>query len=303
MNETIVPFSSSSDDVLEKLFSQLPALSPELQKAATYILENPYNVGICTIREIANAASVSPNSFVRLAQYLGYPRYKAFRAPFREQFRNEASEFPDRARRLQSASKGGKLASLYSEMAGSAIRNIEHSFADSGSDKLKTAADSISSARHTFALGIGANHSLVQNFAYLSEMAVEGTSAIPKPGSTAVDDLAHAGKQDVLIAITFKPYRTEVVEAVNIALDQGVKIIAISDSLASPIVTISNIFFIVKSETPQFFPSTVATLALLETLVAFIIANSGEEVVTSIERFHERRHLLGTYYEKSRMKN
>ena len=59
---------------------------------------------------------------------------------------------------------------------------------------------------------------------------------IPKAGSTAIDDLAWANDQDVLIAITCKPYRSEVVEAVRVAREQGVKIVGISDSPASPII-------------------------------------------------------------------
>ena len=55
-----------------------------------------------------------------------------------------------------------------------------------------------------------------------------------------------------------------------------------------------------QSETPQFFPSTVATVALLETLMAFVIADARPEVIASIERFHERRHDLGIYLEERR---
>ncbi len=49
-------------------------------------------------------------------------------------------------------------------------------------------------------------------------------------GSTAVDDLAWASEQNVLIAITCKPYRREVVDAVRIAREQGVTVIGISDN-------------------------------------------------------------------------
>ena len=38
----------------------------------------------------------------------------------------------------------------------------------------------------------------------------------------------------MLIAMTFKPYRREVVEAVAVAREQGVAVIGISDSPAAP---------------------------------------------------------------------
>ena len=144
-------------------------------------------------------------------------------------------------------------------------------------------------------LGVGINHALAESFCYLADMASLPIDAIPKFGSLAIDDLAHADKDDVLIAITFKPYRQEVVSAVNQARNQGVKIIGISDSPASPIVLGADHGFVVATETPQFYTSIVATMSLLETLMSFVIAEAGEDVASEIERFHERRHRLGIY--------
>ena len=51
--------------------------------------------------------------------------------------------------------------------------------------------------------------------------------------------------------------------------------------------------FLVKTDAPQFFPSSVATVALLETLLSFVIAVASDEIVDRVERFHRRRHELG----------
>ena len=42
-----------SNTILERLAGELPALTPEARKAATYVLENPRDVGVSTVREIA----------------------------------------------------------------------------------------------------------------------------------------------------------------------------------------------------------------------------------------------------------
>ena len=121
--------------------------------------------------------------------------------------------------------------------------------------------------------------------------------AIPRAGSTPVDDLAWADKSDVLIAITCKPYRKEVVEAVRIAGEQGVTIIGISDSPASPIIRNADHGFNVSVDTPQFFPSSVSIIALLETLLSMVVSVASEEIVDRVEKFHLRRHQLGLYVE------
>ncbi len=297
MNSMNVPSSGSPvpRSVLAALSAELAELTPETRKAAAYVLENPNDVGVSSIREIADAAGVKPNTFVRMARSVGFEGYDDFRAPFREEIRNGRTSFPDRARWLQSLAKGGALGGLYADMAASAIANIEQTFAATDAGRIKAAADAIVRARQTYVLGVGVNHTLARNFAYVAGMANDRIQAVPRHGGLAIDDLARAGPDDVLVAMTFKPYRTEVVETVAAARDQGVTVIGISDSPASPLVAGSDHGFAVGTDTPQFFPSTVAALALLETLVAFVVADADPDVIASIEQVHSRRHALGIY--------
>ena len=302
MNNMNVPDSrvATPQTVLQALSDELANLTPETRKAAAYVLENPNDVGVSSIREIADAAAVKPNTFVRMARSVGFEGYDDFRAPFREEIRNGRTSFPDRARWLQSLAKGGALGGLYADMAASAIANIERSFAATEAARLKAAADAIVTARRTYVLGVGVNHTLARNFAYLAGMANDTVQAIPRPGGTALDDLAGAGPEDVLLAMTFKPHRSEVVEAAAAAREQGLTVIGISDSPASPLIAGGDHGFVVQTDTPQFFPSTVAALALLETLTAFVVADASPDVIASIERLHTRRHALGIYQDQPR---
>lgn len=298
MNDTIVRFPSNTPPtgVLERLAAQLTGLTPEVRKAASYLLDNPNDIGISSIREIAEAAKVKPNTFVRMARSVGFEGYEDFRRPFREEIRQGRESFPDRARWLQSLGKGGKLDGLYAEMAAASIENVESLYSAADAPALKAAADEIVGARATYVLGVGIANALARNFAYLAGMAVGTVTAIPRDGSLPVDGLVRAGKGDVLVAMTFKPYRREVVEAVAAALEQEVTVIAISDSLASPILRGAKHRFTVPMDTPQFFTSTVALSAFIETLMAFVIADADPEVIANIERFHQRRHELGIYW-------
>lgn len=285
--------------VLEGLAAELEALAPEARKAAAHVLENPNDVGVSSIREIAAAANVNPNTFVRMARQLGFEGYDDFRAPFREEIRRGGATFPDRARWLQSLSKGGKHGDMFTSMAASAIDNIERTFADVDAKRVKAAADIIVAARHTYVLGVGINHTLARSFAYLADMALENVEAIPRDGSLAIDDIGRAGKKDVLIAMSFKPLRSDVVNTVNLAREQGVTVIGISDSPASPLVAGNEHGFVVQTESPQFFTSTVAASALLETLMAFVVADASADVIDNIGRFHDRRVELGIYLEEA----
>jgi len=277
MNSISVPnkSESASSKVLANLLDGFSELTPELRKAASYVLENPNDVGVSSIREIAAAANVKPNTFVRMARTAGFSGYEDFRQPFREEIRRGVVNFPDRARWLQSLGQSDMLGGLYRDMVSAAITE----------------------SRQTFTLGVGVNNSNAKNFTYLASTGMVNFHAIPKSGSTPIDDLAWADKRDVLIAITCKPFRTEVVNAVKLAREQGVHVIGISDSPTSPIIVDSDHGFVVAADTPQFFPSSVSTIALLETLLSFAIAIGTTEVVDRVKTFHDRRHQLGLYEE------
>ncbi|MEO0369543.1 MAG: MurR/RpiR family transcriptional regulator [Pseudomonadota bacterium] len=293
MKETNVPL-----EILSQLAVSLESLTPEMRKAAKYTLDNPNDVGVSTVRELAKAASVKPNTLVRLAREVGFDGYEDFRAPFRLAIKEAGTNFQDRARWLQAVERDGDSGRLYAEIVKSALNDLENSFASISVAAIQDAAKAIWQSRRTYVLGVGVNYTNAQNFAYLASTGMEQFYAIPSSGETAIDSLSRANNQDVLIAMTHSPYRREVVEAVEIAKQQGVVVIGISDSLGSPIITAADHGFVLSVETPQFFTSSVSTIAFLETLLSFVIAGASDEIVDRVESFHHRRHSLGLYVDE-----
>ena len=289
----------SASAVLDRLSSEWEALTPEAQKAARYVLENPQDVGVFTVREVAEAAQVKPNTVVRMARQAGFQGYEDLRAPFRDAIRSSSFNFADRARWLQKVAKSGDLGELYADLAQAAMGNIEETFAAIEPEALRRAAEAIWNSRTTYVLGVGVNNGNARNFAYLASTGMMSFQPIPNAGTTAVDELAWSDARDVLIAMTIRPCRSEVVAAVRVAREQGVQVIAISDSAVSPIVRSAQHSFIVATDTPQFFPSSVATTALLETLLSLVISVAPDKIVQRVKLFHRRRHALGIYEENN----
>lgn len=284
-------------EIMGRLQEAWVDLSPELQKSARFLLENPNEVGVNSIRQLAAKADVKPNTLVRLSHALGMESYESFREIFRDEIRQGRETYPDRARWLQSLSQRGELGGLYGTFAETAIDNLEGFFAATDHAAIEQVAQAIVAARRTYVLGVGVNNGVAHNFAYLVSMAINGVRALPNGGTQLVDGLARAGRDDLLIAITFHPYRTEIVDAIEVARARETPFVAISDSPASPIMPGASHSFVIPTETPQFFISTVALTAFFEVLTAFVIAAAGESVVSHIEEFHSRRHALGVYVE------
>jgi len=105
-------------------------------------------------------------------------------------------------------------------------------FDNHGHESLQAAAQTVLQANSVFVLGVGIANVFAKNFAYIASMARDNVIELPKEGALPIDGMARAKVEDVLLAVTFKPYRREVVEAVVEAYKQGVTVIGISDSPA-----------------------------------------------------------------------
>lgn len=288
-----------ANETLNVLTERLPELSAELRKAGIYLLENANLIGINSARAMAREADVKPNTLVRLSKELGLTGYEEFRQPFRVQLVHAsdpyAEQVSDRAMQLQSLHEEGEMGSLHQHMAVACTQNIQQFFEAHDHQAMETAAETITQAHCVYVLGVGIANVFAKNFAYMASMAMGNVAELPKEGALPIDGMARAKAGDVLLAVTFKPYRREVVDAVEEALKQGVTVIGISDSPAAPHLAKATHRFVVPTETPQFFTSTVALMAFMETLSAYVIAASDDTVIESIERFHQRRHELGIY--------
>ncbi len=288
--------ASEPTDILAALAAEVDELSPQIRRAARYVLDNPGEIAVTSMRGIADAAGVKPNTLVRMARAVGFSGYDDFRLPFRQYAAEGTLSFPDRARFLQTISQGGSHNSLLADMAGAAFANVESLFAAVDAGELKAAADLIDGARRANVLGVGTARTLAENFAYVASMAVDNVAAIPVIG-LAIDDVAKMDDRDVLMAMTFSPYRAEIVEAVRLAAERSVSVIAVTDSHASPIVPSATHTFVVPNDSPLPFSSNIAATALLEALIAFVIAESPDDVAASITAFHTNRRTAAVYHD------
>ena len=120
---------NTKDDVLDRLTSAYEDLSPQLRKAAQFVLENPNDIGVKSIHEVADAAEVHPNTLVRMANAVGFSGYRTFRRPFSEYLRQGGDSFQDRARWLQSiAARRQPRAALWRDRRDRACQHAEPYF-------------------------------------------------------------------------------------------------------------------------------------------------------------------------------
>ncbi|MEL6265681.1 MAG: MurR/RpiR family transcriptional regulator [Pseudomonadota bacterium] len=289
---------ASAEAVTEALAEGFAGFPVQLQRAARFILDNPREVGVHSMRALAAKAEVHPNTLVRLAQAIGLEGYEALRERFRDfMVAGGMGGFGERADFLQAMARDGGTGAVLAGMAAATTANLQAAWARQDPGEVEAVADLVRSAPRVFVLGMGSAYALAYQFWYVARMAFDTVTPIPRHGSAPIDDLARVGAGDVVIALTFQPYRAETMEAVRHARAAGATVVGISDSATAPLASLSDHFLSAPTHTPQVFQSQAAVTALLEGLVGVAIARAGPETAAAVESFHRRRMDAGLYEE------
>jgi DNA-binding MurR/RpiR family transcriptional regulator len=111
------------------------------------------------------------------------------------------------------------------------------------------------------------------------------------------EQILHAGEGDVVIGVSFPRYSLRTVEAMEYARSKGSKVIAITDSDASPLAGIAHHTLVAKTDMASFVDSLVAPLSIIN---ALIVAVGRKRAVEVTETFHRLESIWDEYqvYEK-----
>lgn len=288
---------TNQESTLARLLEVFDELPPQLQLAARYIIDNPREVGVQTMRSLAGTIDVHPNTFTRLARALGFDGYESMRERFRDFVRSGSGSSANRAKWLQTLAKEGGHAAVLGSMAQASLDNTEEMFRAQSIEQIDKVVETLINARKVHVVGVGLAYSLAYNFWYLARIVFDHFVLVPNQGTLLSDDLLHIGKKDCLVAMTFQPYRNETLNAIKIANDCGAKTIAITDSMASTAYRDATYGLVSPTHTPQFFQSNSSVSALIDCLTALLVVRGGDKATQAIERFNSARWNANVYEE------
>jgi DNA-binding MurR/RpiR family transcriptional regulator len=97
------------------------------------------------------------------------------------------------------------------------------------------------------------------------------------------------------VVVSFAPYSVEAVRVAEAAVNQGAKLIALTDSVVSPIALNADQVLLFSHDTPSFFPSLLAANAIAELLVAQLLSLEGPDAVERLGLAETALHQHGAY--------
>ena len=282
-------------DTVRKLVDSFSGLTPELQKAARYILENPEDVGLNSMRTLAGDAGVKPATISRLSKSLGFTDYEQMRGPFRERLRTRVPGFSSR---LQDVQKRGAddTWSLFEDLRAQELLNVQNSLADEQYPVLVDAVDTLWSSRRIYVLGLRGAYAPAFLFHYAFQLFRDRCLLLDTTAGIFADQLRGIGEQDSMLVISFPPYTQLTIDAVDYAVDSGVKVVAITDSVVSPAAHAATHTIIAHNNSASFYHSFTAVLAVCHALITLLVAKSGGDSVKIVTEAEKQLSRISAYW-------
>ncbi|MEM7544596.1 MAG: MurR/RpiR family transcriptional regulator [Pseudomonadota bacterium] len=274
---------------------RIEGLSPQLRRAARFVVDNPGEVATRSLRHVAQAANLPPPTFSRMARAVGYDSYDQLRDVCRSNLLDRRIGIARKAQALLDGDAEGD-APFVSRHAAASITAIETLLRDLDRAALIDAARLMASARRVVLIGAMSARSFVDYAVYLADMSLEGWSVIGRGTTSLAAETRDLGPQDAALILTMEPYAAQSIETARLVASTGARLIAISDSQVSPVATSAVHSLIVSAESPQFFPSHVAATVLIEALVGMVVKEKGAEAQRRIASTERRSHELREYW-------
>ncbi|MNF33582.1 putative HTH-type transcriptional regulator YbbH [compost metagenome] len=268
--------------VLRKLAQILADLPPSLRKVADFILRHPLKAATLTIDEMAHETATSPAAVNRLAKVLDVGGYSGMKAELVTTLQQMVS--PVDKLRNELAHRPGGAFGLHEQIQ-SATSNLETAGTNNHPETFEAVVTCLTQARKIYILGFG-------NSVYLAGLAAStlmpfcaDATAISMEGGNenAAYRLAAITDQDVLLAISLPRYSLDTLKLSRFAHERGATVLAITDSPASPLTHIARHVLFAPADHPVLTSSSIAVLALIEGLVAGVMARNKEAVKLATE--------------------
>lgn len=277
---------------------QLTDLSPQLRRAALYVIKHPDDVATRSLRHVAQAANLPPPTFSRLARAVGYDSYDALRETCRSGITQRKSQFADKALDLISGKAASDNDPFLVSYAAAAMRNTQTLLENIDPDRLQAAARQLADAGRVALVGSMSGRAFIDYAGYLADLALPDWNVIGGGSKGLAADLADLGETDAALVFSIEPYASATVDIVAALRDRAIPVIAITDSPLSPIADLAQTVFLISTESPQFFPSHVGATILIEMLMGMVVQQKGAEAQRRIAVIEQQSHDLRAYWQE-----
>ncbi len=260
---------------------------------ADFLLRNPVRATAWGIEELASNTQTSTATLSRFARTLGFSGYAALRSGIADTLQTALQPVFHPVDKLRGAlQRSGDVAGgnhpVIAESLEASVANVRAAASNLNPSLLTSTAHKILAAETVYTLGFGISSHLSALLALDLQPFCRQTINVVEFGGTevAAGRLMNIGPRDLLISISFPRYASDAVMLTRYARDRFAHVIALTDSMASPLTNWAHDVLIAPAAHPVLSSSSASALVVIEALVTSLMV-SGNNQVTQAEKLTE----------------
>ncbi len=278
--------------LLTRIDLMMNSFSKGQKRIALYIEEHYDKAAFMTASKLGETVGVSESTVVRFATELGYDGYPKLQKAMQEMIRNKLTSVQRIEVTANRIGNGNVLDSVLNQDIDKIRRTIE----ETSHEDFNRAVEEICSAKRIYIFGVRSTAAIANFLAYYFELIFDNVRVINTTSATTTyEHIFRITENDVIIGISFPRYSQMAIEAMNFARARGAHAVAITDSMASPLVQSADSILIARSDMASVVDSLVAPLSLINALIVATVLRKKDEVSDTFMELEKLWNREGVY--------
>lgn len=283
----------ASGTVRDLIRDNYASLTHAERKLANSLLENYPASGLASITIVAAKAEASTATVARLVQKLGFKGYPQFHQALRDELEATIS---GPIKKREAWASDAPDSHMLNRFADSVMQNLGQTLAHVDRDRFdKTVKQLADSERQLFVVGGRITRALA-DYAFTHMQAIRPrVTNMTSSSATWPHYLLDMSKGDVLLMFDIRRYETNLQRLAELAASRGVTVVLITDQWASPAAKVADEVFTCWVEIPSAWDSNLATMMMLEALIAAVQEEFWPETRKRFERLDSFFDMTGLF--------
>ena len=280
-------------NLLREIEDKLPKFSKSQKIISKYILENYDKAAYMTASRLGSAVGVSESTVVRFALELGFEGYPEFQHSLQETVRIKLTSF----QRMDVTNSLIGDGDLLSKVLNSDIDKIKRTIEEIDREAFDKSVDTLVTAKNIYIVGLGSSAILASSLNHSLRMIFDSVRLIEASSADEIyAQIMNISPDDAVVAMSFPRYSKKLISAVNFAKDSGATVIALTDSVSSPIASFADNLLVARSDMASFADSLIAPLSVINALVVAVSRKKQDELRVRLQQLEKIWDEYNVYY-------
>lgn len=271
-------------DILSRISEHYSKMSKSHKAIANFILKHYEQAVFMTAAKLGETLGISESTVVRFASGIGYDGYPKFQKALEECVQSKLSSVQKIDAKYGNSSQSEILTSVLT----ADIEKLQDTIQNLDPAAFETAVSTILEADTIYIMGLRSNEPLAAFLHFYLNM-IRGNVRLLNTTSVSetFEQMMHISEKDCFIGISFPRYSMRTLKAMEFANDRNAKVIAVTDSIHSPMNLYSSCNLLARSDMVSIVDSLVAPLSVINALVVALCLRCPQEVRQNLEMLEE----------------